>query len=410
MTVQGWDDDEPGIGGNGVYDDVEGSEDEALRGPTKSLSGRLLARPAHRQRRRPRRHVHVSTTAGDGDNDGLTDCKREERSGPIQEGGQRRRRPQRRHRGRHHPHRPQQGRQRRRRPQRRHRGQHHPHRPEQGRQRRRRPQRRHRGQHHAHRPQQRRQRRRRSQRRQGEGARDRPEQGGHRRRRSQRRTRDHVRDDPLDNDSDNDGLLDGHDVEFVQHAVKALALDAFRSPGAGNRDALLSNLDEVESILLKGDTAGRGEELQNVRKHLDGCGAAGRRRRLDPRLRRPAPVRDPGRPADRQPRRLAAAEKPRDTEPRGLPPWGSALRWEPPEAYCRPVYRRAIGLALVLAVGCPAVAAAGSLIARSQWIGQVGSTASGAARPRRVWWRCRRRPPRCRCGSRRWATRRPTRG
>ena len=46
----------------------------------------------------------------------------------------------------------------------------------------------------------------------------------------------------------------------------------FRSPGEGNRAALLSNLDEVESILLDGNTASAVKKLENIRKHLDGCG------------------------------------------------------------------------------------------------------------------------------------------
>jgi hypothetical protein len=41
------------------------------------------------------------------------------------------------------------------------------------------------------------------------------------------------------------------------------------------------------------------------------------------------------------------------------------------------VYRRAIGLALVLTIGCPGVAAAGSLIARSERLGQVEITGVG---------------------------------
>jgi len=54
--------------------------------------------------------------------------------------------------------------------------------------------------------------------------------------------------------------------------VNALDLSVFRSPGEGNRAALLSNLDEVEAILLDGDTPSAVKKLQNVRKHLDGCG------------------------------------------------------------------------------------------------------------------------------------------
>src|SRR6185503_18576204 len=68
-------DDEPGIGGNGVYDDVAGSEDQALLGPTFSVSGSTFS---------PGQHTAsggnldatftVSTTATDADSDGLNDC------------------------------------------------------------------------------------------------------------------------------------------------------------------------------------------------------------------------------------------------------------------------------------------------------------------------------------------------
>ena len=75
---------------------------------------------------------------------------------------------------------------------------------------------------------------------------------------------------PLKADSDGDGLLDGKDVEFIQHAVNALADGDFRS--AGNRQALLDNLDNVESMLLNGKVAGAVHKLENIREHVDGCG------------------------------------------------------------------------------------------------------------------------------------------
>ena len=37
--------------------------------------------------------------------------------------------------------------------------------------------------------------------------------------------------DPLDSDSDGDGLLDGQDVEFVQDALSALPNTAFKNRG-----------------------------------------------------------------------------------------------------------------------------------------------------------------------------------
>jgi hypothetical protein len=76
--------------------------------------------------------------------------------------------------------------------------------------------------------------------------------------------------DPLKADSDGDGLPDGSDVEFIQNAVAAL--EATRAPG--HRDAVTSILDEVESLIADGDLAQARRKLENLRRHLDGCGAA----------------------------------------------------------------------------------------------------------------------------------------
>jgi hypothetical protein len=273
MTVQGWDDDEPGFGGNGVYDDVLGSEDEALRGPTFSVSGDTFS---------PGQHTvsggnldatfNVSTATTDGDNDGLGDCgekaygtdpgkpdsdgdgltdgtevntthtdpnKADSDGDGLSDGTEVNTT--------------------------------------------------HTDPNNADSD--------------GDGLSDGTEvnvthtdpnngdsdgDGLNDGKEKQIGTDPNKADtdddglddglevtsetDPLDSDSDNDGLLDGHDVEFVQHAVKALAIGDFRSPGEGNRAALLSNLDEVETILLAGNTASAVKKLENVRKHLDGCG------------------------------------------------------------------------------------------------------------------------------------------
>ncbi len=201
MTAQGWDDDEPGIGGNGVYDDVLGSEDQALRGPTTSLSGTFS----------PGKHIlaggnidatfTVSTTGTGGDGDGLNACEEELFGTDAAKADT-----------------------------------------------------------------------------DGDGLNDGKERSLGTDPNKADTDGDGLNDglevtsetDPLDADSDNDGLLDGHDVEFVQHAVNALAAGDFGSPG--NRVALLSNLDEVEAILLDGKTASAVKKLQNVRKHVDGCG------------------------------------------------------------------------------------------------------------------------------------------
>jgi hypothetical protein len=251
MTVQGWDDDEPGFGGNGVYDDVVGSEDQALRGPTFSVSGSTFS---------PGQHTasggdldatfNVSTTTTDGDNDALGDCgekaygtdpgKPDTDGDGLTDGTEVNTT--------------------------------------------------HTDPNEADSD--------------GDGLDDGtevnvthtdPNQGdsdgdglndGKEKQIGTDPNKADTDDDglndglevtsetnPLDNDSDNDGLLDGHDVEFVQHAVKALAIGDFRAPGEGNRAALLSNLDAVEGLLLDGDTRAALHKLENVRKHLDGCGA-----------------------------------------------------------------------------------------------------------------------------------------
>lgn len=80
--------------------------------------------------------------------------------------------------------------------------------------------------------------------------------------------------DPLDRDSDDDGLGDGEDVEFVQNAIEATTPTAFVPPGEGTREAMVARLDGVESILLGGQTAAAIRQLENIRRHVDGCGAA----------------------------------------------------------------------------------------------------------------------------------------
>lgn len=247
MTAQGWDDDEPGIGGNGVYDDVEGSEDEPLRGPTMSLSGDFSPGQHTVSGGNLNATFTVSTTASDGDNDGLADCKEKalgtDPTKPDTDGD-----------GlsdgtevnttHTDPNKadsdgdgvddgtevnvthtdPNNGDS------------------------------------------------------DGDGLNDGKEKALGTDPNKADTDGDGLNDglevtsetDPLDADSDNDGLLDGHDVEFVQHAVNAVAAGDFGS--AGNRVALLSNLDEVEAILLDGKTASAIKKLQNVRKHLDGCG------------------------------------------------------------------------------------------------------------------------------------------
>ena len=78
--------------------------------------------------------------------------------------------------------------------------------------------------------------------------------------------------DPLNPDSDGDGLQDGGDVEFIQNAVTVLPFSAFKSPSGGTKTALQAVLDEVESLLVQGQTADAVVKLQALRARLNGCG------------------------------------------------------------------------------------------------------------------------------------------
>ncbi len=81
--------------------------------------------------------------------------------------------------------------------------------------------------------------------------------------------------DPLDPDTDDDGIPDGQDTEFIENAIAALGDEAFKdsSPGKGLREALTKNLENVERAVARGQHAKAVQHLENLRKHLDGCGA-----------------------------------------------------------------------------------------------------------------------------------------
>ncbi len=97
---------------------------------------------------------HTNPNTADTDNDGLTDgAEINTHHTEPQHSRHRQRRPHRRRRNQHTPHRPQHSRHRQRRPHRRRRNQHTPHRPQHSRHRQRRPHRRRRNQHTPHRPQ-----------------------------------------------------------------------------------------------------------------------------------------------------------------------------------------------------------------------------------------------------------------
>ena len=82
--------------------------------------------------------------------------------------------------------------------------------------------------------------------------------------------------DPLDPDTDDDGIPDGEDTEFIENAIGSLSDDAFKdeSPGKGLRNALLSRLENAERAVARGQTEQAVHQLENLRRHLDGCGVA----------------------------------------------------------------------------------------------------------------------------------------
>ncbi len=80
--------------------------------------------------------------------------------------------------------------------------------------------------------------------------------------------------DPLDPDSDDDGIPDGQDTEFIENAIAGLGNEAFKdsSPGKGLRNALLQRLDNAEREVAAGRVDQAIHHLENLRRHLDGCG------------------------------------------------------------------------------------------------------------------------------------------
>ncbi len=83
-----------------------------------------------------------------------------------------------------------------------------------------------------------------------------------------------VGTDPLDPDTDDDGILDGEDSEFIQNIINGLPQSAFKDNGGGLRTAMLAQLDNVEHQVLMGHIDQALNMLDNLRKHVDGCGAA----------------------------------------------------------------------------------------------------------------------------------------
>jgi hypothetical protein len=81
--------------------------------------------------------------------------------------------------------------------------------------------------------------------------------------------------DPLDSDTDNDGIPDGQDTEFIENAINALGDEAFKDSSAGHglRQALLQRLENAEREVAGGRVDQAIHHLENLRRHLDGCGA-----------------------------------------------------------------------------------------------------------------------------------------
>lgn len=80
--------------------------------------------------------------------------------------------------------------------------------------------------------------------------------------------------DPYDADSDDDGLADGTDVEIAQNAINALAPNVFKSASEGTRNSLLSRLDEIERLLLRGNQKTAITKLLDLWLRVDGCGTS----------------------------------------------------------------------------------------------------------------------------------------
>jgi hypothetical protein len=79
--------------------------------------------------------------------------------------------------------------------------------------------------------------------------------------------------DPLDPDSDGDGIPDGADPDTIATVVGALPPGIFDNTAdpAGQRNAMLSRLADIEATILAGDTDQAIRMLRNLRRTVDGC-------------------------------------------------------------------------------------------------------------------------------------------
>ena len=77
---------------------------------------------------------------------------------------------------------------------------------------------------------------------------------------------------PLNRDTDGDGLIDGQDVEWIEDVIAAMPNAAIKSSAAGNRNAMLNQLNNAEALLLKGNRKAALGKLTTLRTRIDGCG------------------------------------------------------------------------------------------------------------------------------------------
>ncbi len=78
--------------------------------------------------------------------------------------------------------------------------------------------------------------------------------------------------DPLDEDSDDDGLLDGDDPSVIANVVSDLPDSSFKAKGL--RKAMLARLASADNHALNGLDTRAAHSLNQLRRHLDGCGTS----------------------------------------------------------------------------------------------------------------------------------------
>ena len=81
-----------------------------------------------------------------------------------------------------------------------------------------------------------------------------------------------VGTDPLDPDTDGDGIPDGTDPDVLADVLDGLPDEAFA--GGGHRTAMQAILATVERHVAEGRIDEAIGQLENLRRHVDGCGPA----------------------------------------------------------------------------------------------------------------------------------------